>query len=176
LDAFLPAYDVWEHHQVSVRAEPIAAYRAMETVRLSDSWVVSALLRLRGLKAPRTTLAAGLRSRFVVLREEPGREVVFGLAGRFWRPRGNIRDLDSAAAFESFEESGFAKTAWNFVFTGETGGTRISTETRVRCFGAASRMKFRAYWTLVGPFSGLIRMEMLRLIKRRAESAEAERS
>jgi hypothetical protein len=31
-------------------------------------------------------------------------------------------------------------------------------------------MLFRAYWTIVGPFSGLIRREMLRLVKREAES------
>ncbi|HZW52598.1 MAG TPA: hypothetical protein VFF00_01125, partial [Candidatus Elarobacter sp.] len=131
--------------------------------------VVSALLRLRGLGASRRPLTADIRSRFTVLKDDPGREVVFGIVGQFWRLRGNLCDVD-AARFASFEEAGSAKSAWNFVFTEEAGGARVSTETRVRCFGAASRVKFRAYWTLIRPFSGLIRMELLRLIKRRAEA------
>jgi len=141
----------------------------MEQTRLSDSWIVSALTRLRGLKASRRTFAADIRSRFLVLKDDPGREVVFGIVGQFWRMRGNLRDVD-VAAFATFAKSGFAKSVWNFVFTAEAGGTRISTETRVQCFGPASRVRFRTYWTLVGPFSGLIRKEMLRLIKRRAEA------
>jgi hypothetical protein len=168
LDDFLPAYDVSEHHDLFVRASPDAAYQAMEQVRLSDSRVVSALLRMRGLGASRRTLAADIRSRFLVLKEEPGREVVFGIVGQFWRLRGNLCDVE-AGGFAAFQRPGFAKSAWNLVFTEEAGGTRVSTETRVQCFGAASRLKFRAYWVLIGPFSGLIRMEMLRLIKRRAE-------
>jgi hypothetical protein len=32
------------------------------------------------------------------------------------------------------------------------------------------RLKFRIYWTLIGFFSGLIRLEMLRLVKRCAEA------
>jgi hypothetical protein len=169
LDAFLPAYDVSEYHHVFVKRSPGAVYDAMEQVRLSDSRVVAVLLRLRGLGASRRTLAADIRSRFIMLKVDPGREAVFGIVGQFWRMRGNLCDVE-AAGFASFQEPGFAKSAWNFVFTDEAGGTRLSTETRVQCFGAASRTKFRAYWTLIGLFSALIRMEMLRLIKRRAEA------
>jgi hypothetical protein len=169
LDAFLPAYDVSEYHQVFVNASPAAAYAALQQVRLSDSRLVSVLLRMRGLGAPRGTLAEGLRARFLVLKEDPGREIVFGVVGRFWRSRGTACDVE-ADEFASFQETGSAKSAWNVVFTGVAGGTRVSTETRVQCFGAASRAKFRAYWLVIGTFSGLIRMEMLRLIKRRAEA------
>jgi hypothetical protein len=168
LDDVLPAYDVSEYHDVFVRVPPAAAYRAMEQMRLSDSWIVSALTRIRGLRASKRTFAQNVRSQFIVLKDDPGREVVFGIVGQFWRLRGNLCDIDPDG-FASFRQSGFARSAWNFVFTEERGGTRISTETRVQCFGTSSRVKFRAYWTLIGPFSGLIRKEMLRLIKRRAE-------
>jgi hypothetical protein len=168
LDAFLPAYDVSEYHELFVNASPPAAYDSLEQVRLSDSRVVAALLRMRGLGASRRALASDIRSRFMVLKDDPGHEAVFGIVGQFWRLRGNLRGIE-AADFASFHQPGFAKSAWNFVFTEEAGGTRVSTETRVQCFGAASRLKFRAYWTLIGLFSGLIRMEMLRLMKRRAE-------
>ena len=149
LNAFLPAYDVSEYHHVFVNASPAAAYAAMEQVRLSDSRVVSALLRLRGLGASRRTLSADIRSRFMLLNEDPGREIVFGIVGQFWRLRGNLCDVE-AAGFGSFRQTGFAKSAWNFVFTEEAGGTRVSTETRVQCFGAGSRAKFRA---MVSPCS-----------------------
>ena len=172
LDVFLPAYDVSEFHEVLIKASPQAVYAAMERVSLSDSPIVSALTRLRGLGASRTTLLAGVRSMFLTLKEDPGRELVFGVVGQFWRFRGNLHEID-AADFASFEKPGFAKSAWNFAFTEEGGGTHLSTETRVQCFGAPSRLKFRAYWTLVGPFSAWIRVEMLRLIKRAAEGDQA---
>lgn len=45
----------------------------------------------------KVTLRAMLESGFDQLAEEPGREIVLGIAGRFWRPMGNIlpfNDLD----------------------------------------------------------------------------------
>jgi hypothetical protein len=169
LGAFLPEYDVSEYHDLFVNASPAAAYAAMERVRLSDSPVISMLLRIRGLGASRRTLAEDVRSRFTVLKDDPGREIVFGVVGQFWRLRGTSCDFE-AAEFAVFHQPGCAKSAWNVAFTEEAGGTRVSTETRVQCFGAVARLKFRAYWTLIGLFSGLIRIEMLRLIKRRAEA------
>jgi hypothetical protein len=47
----------------------------------------------------------------------------------------------------------------------------LSTETRVACGDAASRAKFRVYWTFVRPFSGLIRIVMLRAVRRAAEAS-----
>jgi hypothetical protein len=40
----------------------------------------------------------------------------------------------------------------------------------VLALGNSARRKFRAYWLVVGPFSGLIRKEMLREVKRQAEN------
>jgi hypothetical protein len=75
----------------------------------------------------------------------------------------------SAAEFRGFDKPGFATITWNFrLRRGET-GTVLSTETRVLCPTRRTRMLFRAYWTIVGPFSALIRREMLRLVKREAE-------
>ncbi|TMB67768.1 MAG: hypothetical protein E6J43_07850, partial [Chloroflexi bacterium] len=44
-------------------------------------------------------------------------------------------------------------------------GTRLFTETRVRCLGVPSRRWFRLYWLVIRPFSGLLRRSMLRGIK-----------
>ena len=64
-----------------------------------------------------------------------------------------------------------AKAVGNFAFLPQEAETvRVTTETRVYCLGDTSRHNFRLYWLLIGPFSGLIRKEWLRLIKQRAEA------
>ena len=64
------------------------------------------------------------------------------------------------------------KVAWGYsVRELAPGRCLLCTQTRILCFGDSARRKFKLYWMVVGPFSGLIRREMLRLAKRRAESA-----
>lgn len=97
------------------------------------------------------------------------KEVLLGLAGRFWKLSGDLRKID-ARSFKEFDERGYAKTVWNFSLD-ETGGeTNLTTETRIKCLDAESRRSFGFYWTVIRPFSGLIRMEMLKIIKRKAEA------
>jgi len=110
---------------------------------------------------------------FTKLREETGHELVFGLAGKFWKAAGGLRRIADEAAFDAFAEDGCVKAAWN-LRVGETDGaaTTVSTETRILYFGEAARRKFRAYWALVRPFSGLTRRALLRDIARRAERSD----
>jgi hypothetical protein len=112
------------------------------------------------------------RMGFAVLAEEPGRELVLGIAGRFWaiRERANLLRTPDEAAFRAFREPGCAKAAMNFrVEDAGDGTTRLSTETRVRCLDRGARRNFALYWMAIGPFSGLIRRVMLRGIARAAE-------
>jgi hypothetical protein len=61
--------------------------------------------------------------------------------------------------------------AWNFKLRNDArGGAVLSTETRIKCFGQAALWKFRIYWSVVGPFSGLIRKVILKHVKAEAES------
>ncbi len=46
-------------------------------------------------------------------------------------------------------------------------------ETRVQCLGPRARRNFRLYWALIGPFSGLIRKEALRLVRKGLEERRA---
>ena len=108
---------------------------------------------------------------FTKLEEDPGRELVFGIAGRFWRPDGGLRRLADREAFLRFSEDGCVKAAWNLRIGGAGGESAdLSTETRIQYFGNAARRKFRLYWTLVGPFSGMIRRALLRGVQARAEA------
>jgi hypothetical protein len=117
---------------------------------------------------PKATLDGFLRAGFVRLDESPGEELVLGLAGRFWRPAAEIVRL-TPDEFRTFRRPGNALAVWNFRLEDEDGGVRLTTETRVRCVDEAARRSFLRYWRVVGPFSGLIRVRMLRSIRRTAE-------
>lgn len=106
---------------------------------------------------------------FTRLEEDPGRELVFGIAGKFWRHDGGLRRLADRQAFLDFAEDGCVKAAWNLRIEEDGSPFELSTETRIEYLGPAARRKFRAYWTLVGPFSGAIRRALIRGIRRRSE-------
>ena len=72
------------------------------------------------------------------------------------------------------QERGTARAAWNFlVERTPDGGVTLSTETRVQPADAESARRFRRYWWLVRPWSGLTRRYMLRAIRREAERLAA---
>jgi hypothetical protein len=178
IDRFLPKYDVVEHHETSVDAPVETAYRAVKEIDLARSPVVLALLAVRGLPtlftgaarpARRLGLNEILRTGFVVLGEEPNREIVLGVVGKFWQLSSGIHRIE-ADDFSGLHAPGFCKAAWNFLVSPQgDGGATVMTETRVLCTDEESRRKFTRYWRLVGPFSALIRRILLRRIKRDAE-------
>ena len=188
IDTFLPSFDAVESHTTIVRAPAERVWDAIRTADFGSNGIVRALFALRGmpafLTAPREALArartpvhapltldAALTHGFIVLGEDPGRELLLGTAGRFWGARGALCHIDPQQ-FMVFDEPGAAKAAWNFAVRPLVGEkTVLSTETRVRCVDPAGRMRFRIYWAFIRPFSGLIRLVMLRAIKRAAEKA-----
>ena len=169
IDDYAPDYDVASRHHLDVRATPEAVYAVVRKLDLSRSWLIRTLFRLRGLPTRGMTLEDFLKWGFVLLDETPQRELLLGLIGRFWTLAGDLQRFEPAA-FRAFEEPGFARAAWTFFLDPQPGGiVRLITETRVQCTDAASLRRFRRYWRLVGPFSGVIRKEMLRVIKQEAE-------
>jgi hypothetical protein len=171
IDRFLPIYEVWEHHQVEVATGTSRAYRAVVDLDLSRSPIIRFLFALRGLpKRQPLTLQDISTVGFVVLGEDPGKEIVLGVTGRFWRAGGGLRRV-GPDDFATFTEPGYAMAAWNFrVEPTGSGRSIVSTETRVATTDVASRRAFRFYWRLVGPFSGLIRRRALALVKKNAEA------
>ena len=107
-------------------------------------------------------------SGFVVLSEAEGKEIVLGLVGRFWTPTGRLEKTDPMS-FRHESRAGLAKAAWNFSLEPVESGTRVVTETRVKCTDRSSRMRFLAYWMFIRPFSGLIRRFMLRELRSNSE-------
>jgi hypothetical protein len=178
IDHFLPKYDVVEHHETIVDAPVEATYRAVKELDLARSPVVLVLLAIRGLPTlftgavkPKRRLVLDdiVASGFVVLGEEPGRELVLGIVGKFWQLGSGVERIEPDR-FTVFDRPGFAKAAWNFLVAERGGdGATVVTETRVVCTDDDARRRFGWYWRLVGPFSALIRRVLLRSIKRDAE-------
>jgi hypothetical protein len=172
IDEFLSVYDFSEKHETNIRASAKQVFAAVNSTDLSDSWIIWSLLTLRGLSSPFASKKKTLRDMtsdgFTLLGEKPDEEILLGLAGKFWTPTGSLQKID-AGNFKEFNKAGFAKAVWNFSLSEANGQTLLKTETRIRCLDEDSRQSFALYWTVVKPFSGLIRTEMLRLIKEKAE-------
>lgn len=180
LDEFMPVFTVRSRHSVWIRADTACVRQALATADLGSPWIVRALMGLRSLPARlcrRTPSPARDRSLgvggvgFTVLAETPD-EIVLGLQGRFWTPTGGMVPVDSAR-FAAGPPAGVAQAAWSFRIAPENGGTRLSTETRVRTADFHTDRQFRRYWLVIAPFSGLIRRRMLTLVRRTAEARAA---
>jgi hypothetical protein len=181
IDEFLPVYDTVARHQIDIHSSAERVYAAARKLDLRGSAWIRWLFRLRGIpalffsrvqsrqKGLGLTLEGLLKNGFILLDESPPAEIVLGLVGKFWTSSGCIQRLD-AAGFSNFTMPNYAKAVWNFSLAPQADGiTRLFTETRVLCLDEASRRRFRLYWTFIRPFSGVIRMEALRAIKRQAE-------
>jgi len=169
IDDWMPVYDAVERHERLIAFPTATVYAALWRTDFATSGVVRWLLALRGLGKPRRLTLASLTDRgFVTLGDRPPREVAFGVAGKIWTPSGGRVPLN-AEAFRRFEWPGCAKAVWNFTADDAgSGSTRLATETRIRCVDDAARRRFRPYWVVVGRFSGLIRISMLRAIAQEA--------
>lgn len=186
IDEYLPDYDVVERHRTFVRASRGAVYEAVRGLDMTRSPVIRALFALRSAPALMSrfsargerlglTLDGLLHNGFILLGERPGEGILLGLVGRFWTPSGGVLGMD-AGEFATFRRPDYAKAAWDFRLSVEGDAILLTTETRILCTDEASRKKFRLYWALIGPFSGLVRKEILRAIKSAAEDDASARA
>src|SRR5687767_13788933 len=180
IDRFMPRFDVSERHERRVDAPPDVVFEITRNVDLSRSPITALLFGIRripqlitgnAVSISKMTLDSLIDYGFVVLADEPGEEIVLGAIGTFWKPTGGMRPT-VAEEFTGFTEPGFAKGIMNLrVQPFGAGSSLVVTETRVLCTDASSRRKFKAYWTLIGPFSALIRTQMLSLIEKDVAAA-----
>ena len=179
LDEWMPRWDVADRHELSVAAPADRTYLAVRTIDFAAAPVSRLLLAIRSLSAiargrrvpPTVTLDDAVRMGFALLAEEPGREIVVGVAGRFWAVSG-ARLRIGADEFAGHTVPGTAKAAMSFrVDPLGAERSRVVTETRILCADADARRSFRRYWWLIRPGSALIRRLALARIKRAAESA-----
>jgi hypothetical protein len=179
LDEFVPSWQFHEIHTLRISAPPDRVYDAIKAVRADEILLFRALTWIRrgGRPAPRSMMNAGserpiievaTNGGFVSLADDPPREIVIGTVVA--APRGPRPPL-TRDTFRS-PPPGYAVAAMNFVVTADgTGGSVVSTETRVNASGAPTRRRFAVYWRLIYPGSALIRRMWLRAIQKRVEAS-----
>ena len=181
LDRYLPAYDVYEHHSVVVRASPEVTLDAAANQDLMRSPMVRAIFRMReivmGARSdtrvyPRGLLAQTLALGWRVIAEVPGREIVVAAVTRPWEADVVFRGL-SGEEFATFHEPGWVKIAWTLRAEPLPHGrlTRFTTETRAVATDDEARRRFRRYWALASPGIWTIRRLSLPSVRCAAERA-----
>jgi hypothetical protein len=167
IDKYLPQYTFGEHHETVVNCPIQNVYDVARDFDLSKSKLIKFLFRLRGLPTKRMRLQDFIVDiGFTYLEENPPYE---NLTGFWMRPR--IERIPSYEDFLNDSISSRVKVVWNFRFEEmEENKTKVSTETRILCVVPITKLTFGLYWTMVKPFSGLIRKEMLNIIKDGSEA------
>lgn len=182
LDQFAPAYQFGEVHSIRVSAPKDRVWRAIKEVAPNEIRFFRALTWIRrlGRSGPESILNApehlpilevATRTGFVLLAEEPNREIVVGDAVVV--PRGfQLNRHPTPEDFKAVHEPGFAIATMNFLVQ-DVGPAAciVTTETRVYATDPSTRRRFALYWRGIYPGSALIRRMWLRAIKRRAEAA-----
>jgi hypothetical protein len=101
---------------------------------------------------------------WLLLDEAPGREVVFGAVGTFWKADIEWRDL-AADQFADFAEPGWGKIACHLLVRPDGPGRSIlSYECRTATTDPVSRAQMSRYWWLIRPFVGYVLRAVLRTI------------
>lgn len=109
------------------------------------------------------------RGRWVLLGENPGREVVFGVVGRFWTPK--VRwEYISAEEFAGYHEPNRGKIAVALSVRAYGNGRSLLTyEVRMVLTDPRARRWFGWYWRTVRPFVTLVMRATLGAIAAHAE-------
>jgi hypothetical protein len=180
IDAFVPFWQFGEVHEIRVHASTDHVYRALRAVTAEEIRFFRILTWIRQPRLPWATaresilapparqpvLDVALRSGFLLLADEPPREIVVGAvvccgAGRSLDPQ----------EFARLAHPGYAKAGMNFIATDKGDGwTQLRTETRIYATDDPARRRFGLYWRTIYPGSWLIRFMWLRAIKVRAEA------
>ena len=177
LDEIMPEYQFSERHSARIHARPEQVMQAVRQSTFGDMKSLVTLLKIRGaaLRAPGDTggfqnqrvLDAFSASGFLLGGSEH-EIVMFGASNvREQRPSG----VRTSQEFVDYREQGAVKMAFDFNVEDAGGGwSTISTETRVMALDDSTRSGMGRYWRLIVPGSGLLRLQWLEGIKKRAES------
>lgn len=172
IQKYLPKPRHAEIHRIFVKADPV---RAWETVRHFDMGKVPWVRilfdirtwpdKLRG-KAPETDRRLGVDQitdegkGFIILEEIPGKEVVVGSVGKFWRLNIPFEAI-TPEQFKEFDTPGLGKLSWSISVEPYKEGSTISIELRITAPDEETWRKLNRYYHIIGPASRLIRSSMM---------------
>lgn len=181
LDDFLADAAYRTRYATTIRTDAEDAWTAMRSVTARELALTRILLAVRTMSlsalrqddeaTDRPLLETFVERDFTVLREDEPRALVLATTGRPWQLRSKLSAPADTADFAAYDEPGTVRIAMSFELAeaGE-GRTRLSTETRVSPTDDAAAGRFRRYWTVVRPGSDVIRLDVLRAVRRRAET------
>jgi len=172
IDTWLgPGWRLLERHQLLVSAPPPAAVEALAGTRLRDLSAVAALFRLRGLRfSPEMSLRAFFSAPpFLLLEEETGRELVFGVQLPPASRKGRRQLPGTPAEFRAALPQAPLAAIGTFRAEPSGAGALLWTETWARTSGAGPRLLFGAYWLAIGPWSAWTRRLILRAARDRCQ-------
>ena len=180
LDDWMPQWQLNQQHTIRVGASPGKVFAAIRTVRADEIFLFRTLIAIRrcGQEGPESILNpsdqvplldVATRTSFVLLAEEPVREIVIGTVVA--APAGTrIAGGLTPELFRKTLPAGVALATMNFLVTPDgCGGATLSTETRIYANAPDTLRRFAVYWRVIHPGSDIIRRSWLRAIKRRAE-------
>lgn len=182
LDAFLPAYNFHERHEITIQAPTERVRQALNQVSFADIGAMRTLDAIRAIgmghlqaarqasgaapAVPMVEIIGNPRSGFFPLDDTP-REFVFGMAGQPWN---NVSVNLKVAEFRNWAAPDSVKAVASFLIEDAGNGrSRMITETRIAASDESSRRKMARYWALIYPGSGMIRRSLLNAIRERAE-------
>lgn len=182
IDHYLPSFHFSEKHNIRISASPQQVFKTIKQFDTRESKIIRTLVAIRnsyGRFFPRMTATQGIqlgtlaeltqKTGFIQLAEINNQEILFGGVGKPWTPATGFILFQTPVEFLNFNLPHHCKMVWNFFLAESPDGTTIlSTETRVCCLGFA-KLFFPPYWLVVRLFSGWIRWEMLRLIKKQVQ-------
>lgn len=167
IDKWLPKYTFSEFHEIVVNCPIESVYRVAKDFNMSKSKLAILLCKIRRLPVKRFNLQDFITDiGFTNLEENYPYENLVG----FWA-RTKIEKIPDYESFSNNSISPRLKVVFNFKFEKlEAGKTRVSTETRVLCVASVTKFTFGLYWSVIKPFSGVIRKIMLNIIKNDSEA------
>lgn len=168
IDQYLPEYSFAHHYDIVINQGDIdTVYDVAQDVDLSRSPIVPLLFKLRGLPTAQLNARAFIAAMgWSFLEERRPDEFLIG----YWRDD-RIRPITDREHFLHATVGVRQKVIFCFRFRSlSSRQVKVETETRVLCIGEEEVRKFRLYWWAIRPFSGLVRTEVLRLIKNEAEA------
>ena len=187
IDRHLPEFDETLVRHIVVDAPTEATWQAVTSVNLMEVGDVMAIARAlswlrdlpervglaRNREAPPKRLTfddLGSVPGWVKLGEDPGRELVLGAVGKFWKPRIEWLPIDPSD-FSEFAEADYAKIAVA-ISVRPYGAERalVSYEARTATTSDLARKRFRRYWRLIGWGAAAMMSGALKLMRRDAEA------
>jgi hypothetical protein len=175
LDSWLERPSIRIHHRREANAEPEALWVAARSIRLSDTRALGRLIRVRIPGVPPAAAFDDLfrSAPFTVLYEDD-RALVSGLVGRIWTLRRDYPALAEPDEFRRWSTRGTVRVLFaTWVEPTSTGGSALTSETRVDAVDRRARLGLAALKPLIATSHNLIGNDGLDIAIKRVQHQES---